>query len=607
VSFNVATREQVGLDFVWAFILENMAGASGTAYVDNLRLRGSGAVPDIRGFAANAYADRIALVWSTPSTPGLEGFNVYRADAPGGPFVKLNVAPVGTTAYDDMVGENAPEHFYYVAVQVGGADVAQSGVVSAQYNGLTDDELLDIVQRETLRYFWEYGHPASRMAREGYNFGHPTDTVTTGGTGMGLMSIVVGAERGFVARADAASRVLVILNFLENGVTRYHGAWAHHYNGATGATIAFAGPQDNGGDLVETAFLVQGILTCRQYFDDPVDAFEAEIRTRATRLWEEVEWDWYRQFPGGDVLYWHWSSDFGWVMNLPIRGYNEAMIVYLLAVASPTHPMPPSSFHNGWAGLSSYTNPGTFYGFRQWVGPNYGGPLFFTHYSNLGFDPRYKRDVYANYFENARNTSLIHQAYCISNPGGYADYSPFVWGLTSSAGPSGYREHFPFYDDGTITPTAALSAMPYTPEASLAAMRHLYDNYPNLWGPYGFYDAFNPDQSWVGTGNLAIDQGTIMPMIENYRTGLCWRLFMSNPEIRGAMTAIGMFFEVDFDQDGDIDAADYAVIADCVGGPGAAAAPGGCSASEFAGADLDNDGDVDLHDAAIFQALFDVP
>lgn len=607
IAFDVSAREQVGLNQIWALVLENLAGTGGVLYVDNLRFRRPGSGVSVTGVAANAYADRVTLVWRPLGVAGLAGYNVCRATSPAGPFAKLNGAPVGGATYTDPVGDGSPRYYYYVTAVVGGTETSPSATVSALYNGMHDDELLDVIQQATLRYFWEDAHPVCGLAREGVGLGHSPDTVTTGGTGMGLMAIVVGVERGFIARAQAAARVGTILAFLEDVTPRYHGAWSHHYHGVTGATIPFAGYQDNGGDLVETAFLVQGLLAVRQYFSDPADAVESEIRTRATRMWRGVEWNWYRRYPGSDVLYWHWSPNYGWALNHPIRGYNEAQIVYLLAVASPTYPMPASSYHNGWAGGGGYVNGQSYYGHTIWVGPAYGGPLFFTHYSNLGFDPRYKRDAYANYFDNARNISRIHQAYCASNPLGFGGYNAYVWGLTASANPWGYDAQSPTNDNGTIAPTAALSAMPYTPAESLAAARQYYDVYgPYLWGGSGFRDAFNLDEGWFAPGYLAIDQGPIVPMIENYRTGLCWRLFMSNPEIAPAMRAIGMYYEVDFDTDGDVDSADCALFGGCLGGPGNPC-PGGCTAPRFADSDLDGDGDVDLADAAVFQRLFTGP
>lgn len=406
---------------------------------------------------------------------------------------------------------------------------------------MTDQQLMTAVQRRTFDYFWDFAHPVSGMAREGYL--HDRDKCTSGGTGMGIMTIVVGAERGFVTRSEAATHILKLLTFLEDKAQRYHGAWAHWIHGGTGRTIPMASEKDNGGDIVETAFLVQGILTARQYFDG-TDSLETEIRKRATRLWESVDWYWYlrRSDPGyenSETLYWHWSPDYGWAMNHEVKGFDECLILYVLAVASPTHPIAPSCYYNGWAS-DDYTNENIFYGYRQWVGQDYGGPLFFTHYSFLGLDPRYLSDGFCNYYRNNRNTSLINRAYCIDNPKQYAGYDADCWGLTASTNPNGYSAHSPTNDNGTITPTAAVSAIAYTPAESLSAMRHFYyDHGGKIWGKYGFIDAFNLSHDWYSKTWLAIDQGTIVPMIENYRTGLCWELFMSNPEIQPALDEIG--------------------------------------------------------------------
>ena len=607
ISIDVSQRTQAGLNQIWAFIFENMPGATGTAYVDNLRLVSSAGASATTGVAAVGFADRNEVHWAPSDAVNLDGYNVYRAPDAAGPFVQINTALISDTVYRDTQAAGPTPQYYQVTTVVGGVESPPSQTASAAYDGMTDDQLLTLIQQQTFKYFWDYGHPVSGMAREGFGFGHSSETVTTGGTGMGLLTIMVGAQRGFVTRSDAANRILQILTFLDTAATRYHGAWSHHMNGTTGATIPFSS-MDDGGDLVETAFLVQGLLAVRQYFDDPIDPVETEIRTRATSMWEGVEWDWYRRFTGSNVLYWHWSPNFGWALNLPIFGYNEAMIVYLLAIASPTHPMPGSSYDFGWAFPSTYENPNTFYGFRQWVGPDMGGPLFFTHYSHLGFDPRFKRDPSANYFDNSRNITLINRAYCIDNPNGFAGYNPLVWGLTASFDPFGYSAHSPTNDNGTITPTAAISAMPYAPQESLAATRHMFDNFNvNIWGQYGFVDAFNPSQNWFAPGFIAIDEGTIVPMIENYRTGLCWKMFMSNAEIRPALVAAGWSFSADFDGDADIDSADYAVWQSCQAGPQVVTPPAGCSAADFATADMDGDGDVDLRDAGWFQFVFQGP
>jgi hypothetical protein len=400
---------------------------------------------------------------------------------------------------------------------------------------MTDEELLEMTQRATFRYFWDYGHPVSGMARERSN--GDANIVTTGGTGFGIMAIVVGAERGWVTRTEAVNRMIQIASFLQFA-DRFHGVFPHWMNGTNGNVIPFS-QYDNGGDLVETAFLMQGLLAARQYFNQDTP-LENALRDVITGLWEEVEWDWYRKNNSG-VLYWHWSPNFGWQMNFPLRGFYEAQIVYILAAASPTHSVPASLYQTGWTS-SNYANNGSHFGYKIYCGPFGGGPLFFAHYSYLGFDPRGKKDAYCNYFVRNRNHSLIQQAYAVANPKQHTGYNADCWGLTSCDGPNGYaaRDIWPANDDGTIAPTAALSSMPFVPDVSLAALRHFYRvRGERLWGVYGFYDAFNLNQNWYAPSYLAIDQGPIVGMIENYRTGLLWNLFMQNPEIAPALTAIG--------------------------------------------------------------------
>jgi len=511
------------------------------AWIDEIRLIEAGGVgplpPTIpQHIVASGHDSRIDLRWDYDANPDLIGYFIYRADAAGGPFTKINLSAHNNFLYSDFIGTNGNTYYYYVtAANKDYLESEPSDTVFASTYEMTDEELLTSVQEATFRYFYDYGHPVSGLTREISGSG---DVCTSGGTGFGLMTIVVGAERGFVSRDSAAARILKMLTFLEDKAERFHGAWSHWLNGTTGETIPFS-TFDNGGDIVETAYLVQGLLTIRQYFTLD-NAVENEIRTRATRMWESVEWDWYRR-DGGLVLFWHWSPNYGWQMNFALRGYNEAMITYLLAIASPTHGVPATLFHQGWAGTSYYLNGKSFYGYKIFVGWDYGGPLFFTHYSFLGFDPRDKSDDYCNYFDNSRNISLIHRAYCIQNPYNHAGYDSLSWGLTASYNPWGYAAHEPVNrDNGTITPTAAISAMPYTPEESLATLNHFYRVYgPQLWGEFGFRDAFNLDQNWFAQIYVAIDQGTIVPMIENYRTGLCWDLFMSNPEIQPMLDAIG--------------------------------------------------------------------
>ncbi len=295
---------------------------------------------------------------------------------------------------------------------------------------------------------------------------------------------------------------------------------------------------------VETAYMIQGLLTARQYFNLQ-NPEEEQIRNLITAIWESVEWDWYRK-DNGNFLYWHWSPNYNWEMNFPLQGPNETMITYLLAIASPNHPVPASLFHSGWASSPNYLNGKSFYGIPLEVGWDYGGPLFFAHYSFLGFDPRNKKDAYTNYFINNRNHSLIHQAYCADNPKNFPGYDADTWGLTASDSPPPfyYQAHEPNNDNGTISPTAALSSFPYTPKESMDALKSFFYEYgSNLWGIYGFKDAFNLKENWFADSYLAIDQGPIIIMIENYRSQLLWNNFMANPEIQPMLDAIGFVYD----------------------------------------------------------------
>ncbi|MBN1131587.1 MAG: Ig-like domain-containing protein [Bacteroidales bacterium] len=405
-----------------------------------------------------------------------------------------------------------------------------------KFPALSDEELLDLVQKQTLKYFYDFSHPLSGMARERNTSGN---TVTSGGSGFGLMALIVGMERGFITRTEGLSLIERILDFLET-CDRFHGAWPHWLNGATGTVQPFS-QKDDGADLVETAFMVQGLITLRQYLDES-SASEKDLISRIDTLWHGVEWDWFTR-GGQDVLYWHWSPDYGWEMNMPIRGYNEALIVYVLAASSPTHTIPPSVYHEGYARNGAIVNGNSFYDITLPLGYDFGGPLFFAHYSFLGLDPRNLADQYASYLEQNVSHTLINRMHCIRNPNGYTGYSRDCWGLTASDGNQGYSAHSPTNDRGVITPTAALSSMPFTPGYSMDALKHFYYLLGDkCWGEYGFYDAFNISENWWADSYIAIDQGPIIVMIENYRSGLLWELFMSAPEVQAGLTKLGFTY-----------------------------------------------------------------
>jgi len=402
---------------------------------------------------------------------------------------------------------------------------------------LSDEELLNLVQEQTFKYFWDFAEPISGMARErsqdnAYG-GQSPNLVTTGGTGFGLASFPTAVERGWISRNEALTRLDKILNFLET-VPTYHGAYSHWYLGSTATTRPFS-DLDDGGDLVETAFLIQGLMICHEYFSDE------EIASRITNIWENVEWDWYTQ--GESTLYWHWSPTNEFAINLQIKGWNEALIVYALAASSPTHSISKEVYTNGWASNGNIQTNRNHYGINMPLGPSYGGPLFLSHYSFLGLDPRNLQDQYANYWDQNTAHSLINYNYCVDNPKNFKGYGENSWGLTASDSRTGYAAHSPTNDLGVITPTAALSSFPYTPEESMAALRYYYEEMgDSLWGDLGFYDAFSEEYNWVADGYLAIDQGPIVAMIENYRTQLPWNLFMANPEIKNGLDRLGFSY-----------------------------------------------------------------
>ena len=400
---------------------------------------------------------------------------------------------------------------------------------------ISDSALLDLVEHQTFAYFWDYGHPVCGMARERSTSG---DIVTTGGSGFGIMAMLAATQRGFITRQQSLARIDTIVSFLTTRATRYHGAFSHWINGATGATVPFS-TQDDGGDIVETSYLLQGLLCARQYYNNTGDTTETHLRNAIDVLYAGVDWNWYRQ-NGQNVLFWNWSPDYAWTINNPVRGWNEALITYVLAAGAPVDSIPRIVYDNGWAGNGGMRNGNSYYNTVLPLGPAMGGPLFFAHYSFLGINPNGLFDTYAAYW--AQNTAHTHinYEYCISNPKHYFGYSNLCWGLTASDEQNGYSAHSPTNDDGVIAPTAAISSMPYSPTESMNALRFFYYTLGDrLWKQYGFIDAFDLATGWYDTDFLAIDQGPQIVMIENYRSGLLWNLFMSCPEIKAGLKHLG--------------------------------------------------------------------
>lgn len=408
-----------------------------------------------------------------------------------------------------------------------------------------DSVFLDYIQKVHFNYMWEGAEKTSGLACERIHLDgdypqNDASTVTTGGSGFGVAGLLVAIDRGFITREEGVDRLIKIADYLTKA-DRFHGVWPHWIDGPTGKVKPF-GQKDDGGDLVESSFLMQSLLCVRQYFKDGNEK-EQSLVEKINKLWHEMEFDWYRN-GGQNVLYWHWSPNYGWEMNFPLEGYNECLITYILAASSPTHTIPAECYHEGWArsgGIKSDSKP---YGYPLELKHNYaeelGGPLFWAHYSYIGLDPRGLKDRYADYWNVVRNHAMSDYTYCVTNPKGYKGYSKDCWGLTASYSVDGYAAHAPGNSDlGVITPTAALSSFPYTPEESMRALRYFYGKGKWIWGKYGFYDAFSEQYNWTVPRYLAIDQCTIAPMIENYRSGLLWKLFMSCPEVQMGLAKLG--------------------------------------------------------------------
>lgn len=530
-------------------------------YVDDVRVidqqaADNGPPPAPRGLTVDGSDSHFDLAWEPVDGADVVSYRVYRA-WDGQDYQPIATRPARYVRCVDHVGRpGKTAHYKVSAVDLHNNESPLSEPASAATRALDDDELLTMIQRGCFRYYWEAANVDSGMALE--ILPGDENLVAVGASGFGVMALVAAAEREFVRRDQAARRMLKIVRFLQRA-DRFHGVWPHFIDGRTGRAWPYFGKYDDGGDLVETAFMIQGLLAARQYFDRDT-AEEREIRDSITKMWHEVEWDWHRKTPDGDVLYWHWSPNHGWHISHPLIGWNETMIVYLLAIASPTHGVPARLYYSGWAGQSElavkyrqswsrttegdhYANGNTYYGIPLDVGCGNGGELFFAQFSFLGFDPRGKRDRYANYAENNRRIALIHQAYCKENPRGRAGYSAECWGRSAGINSGGGRP-LPRDDNGTICTSAALGVFPYTPDESLAALKHFYRKLGGkIWGVYGFHDGFNETENWFDEVYMGLNQAQIVVGIENHRTGLLWRHFMANPEIEPALAAIG--FEPD--------------------------------------------------------------
>jgi hypothetical protein len=522
-------------------------GVSHQILLDDIRIEDRAALAAVprapTNLHAKGYERHVLLTWDLVSDEHIAQYVIYRS-LNGGPFLAVNVQWPDKDRAVDFIGDPHARATYRISARTSSMlESPMSNEAGAVTHPMTDDELLTMVQEASFQYYWDGAEPNSGMGRESIP-GDP-DLIAVGGSGFGIMALVAGADRGFAPREEIVDRLLRITNFLAHA-NRFHGAWPHFLSGRSGHILPTFGLYDDGADIVETSFLMEGLLAARGYFtrDTPK---EIQLRGTITDLWGGVEWDWFNATPSKDALYWHWSPDFGFYIANRVGGWNETLMPYLLGVASPTHPIPPGLYYTGWAeegnSARKYATSVDLYGIHLTVADPNGttGPLFFTHYSFMGFDP-HVRDKYADYFVNNRNMSLIQQKYAIEDPHHFVGYGIDGWGLSAVTGPHGYRAyHPPSTDDGTLAPTAAIGAFAYVPESSLLALKHFYrDLGAQLWDIYGFRNAFNQTEDWYSPDELALNQAPQTVMIENGRSGLIWKSFMSNPEMIAMENAIGL-------------------------------------------------------------------
>jgi len=529
-------------------------GKEHTIYIDQIELYPAN-IPQSRmssqTIQTKAYELHVDVMWDKTGLENIKYIKVYRSSGDGA-FLPVGVLNPMIGRYVDYTNQlNTLYKYKVTCVDYDYNESEFSNISEATTHPMTDDELITMVHEATFRYYWDGAEKVSGLSLE--NIPGRSDMIATGASGFGIMGIISGVERGFITREEAVQRLRKIVSFLDKAET-FHGGYAHFVDGPTGKVEPFFGNRDNGADMVETSFLFQGLLTARQYFDKNTSD-EKFIRETITKLWENIEWDWYKKTKDSKYLYWHWSPDQGWVINHKLIGWNETMITYLLAIASPTHGVDKDMYYSGWASQepyaqeyregwggtpdgSMYANGNTYYGIKLDVGVNRGGPQFFAHFSYMGFDPRGIKDKYTtkDYYDVLRNITLINYRYCVENPKGHKGYGPGCWGLSACENPWGSytpNEAIEHHDSGTMSPAGALGSFPYTPEESMQALKNYYRNYGSfLWGEYGFRDAFNLNDNWCSNIYMGLNQGAITVMMENYRSGTIWKYFMKDPDIQ---------------------------------------------------------------------------
>ncbi|MGO8759696.1 MAG: glucoamylase family protein [Terracidiphilus sp.] len=386
-----------------------------------------------------------------------------------------------------------------------------------------DESFLDDLERSACLFFWEQASPETGQVLDRVRNGlggarDPRPMASIAATGFGLTALCIADQRGYLPHAQIVDRVRTTLDWHLNKLPQVHGFFYHFNDIETGARIGQCEVSS-----IDTSLLLCGILTARAYFDD------ARIQSLATQIYERVDWPW--MLNGGNTFSMGWHPETGFLKSR-WRRYCELMMIYLLAIGSPTHPVTPSCWN-------SFERPVIRYKDFTYIGGD--DPLFTHQYSQAWFDFRHKHDAYADYFENSVIATRAHKAFCLSHPQWYSeDY----WGVTASDSVDGYTAwggpppQGPL--DGSVVPCAAAGSLPFVPADCIAVLRAMRSKWgQHAWGRYGFIDAFHPTANWYDPDVLGIDQGISVVMAENLRTGLVWRTFMRNSECVRAMQLAG--------------------------------------------------------------------
>lgn len=394
--------------------------------------------------------------------------------------------------------------------------------------------VLEKQQKAAFTYFYDFAEENSGLAYEGYN--HGSKAVTIGGSGFGIMSLIVGAERGWITREQAIERTVKAVRWLGKA-DRYKGIWSH-WHSPDGKAFPF-GNQVEAGDAVETSFLITGLIAAQEYFNGGTE-LEKEISDSVTSFINTIDWNHYTN--GENHLYWIWHTPNN-TYELPVKGWNEGLITYLLALGAPEgHRISKEAYTAGWQSNGGFCNNNREnYGYKLPLGQENGGPLFFAHYSFVGLNPMRMKDNYAFYWQNNVAHAMINRHYCVYEAPSNYQYSANMWGLTAcnGIGSKGYSARCPGNDDGIIAPTAALASYPYVPFYATQVLMSM-DQIDALQGKYGIGDSYEPAIGQANNNHLAIDQGPIVVMIENYRSGLIWDLVMRSEYIQNCLKMAGI-------------------------------------------------------------------